>query len=288
MPYYTVCYVTKLSNDKKESIKFASFSFCCEINYFEKLTKATDELFRIIKEYKKPNFRESITKPINMNCDYNVYIYEVEVWKNIETHNYKIKLKNKVIPKLSYPSKYLNKYLELCDQDNMNIAKLCLELYGNVITKNQIEDIKIKSLQESIELIDSSLKKINNVMYIHLFDPLNKTDEFGNKIVGFEILKDINKHYDDLGYYMKTIAGGHAANLYFFEKSYIDPLVKKFEQLLKKDELTIYSNYENKKYIFDKFIVSNQLNSEYVIYYLKDHFVIRPFGDQFGYYNQLY
>lgn len=282
MPYYSVFRQYK---DKKELVIDETNKLNC---YFETIERTTEEMLKIIKNYKKPSHNEKITKPIDMDCDYNIYIYQVSVWINQETHEIKLISYEKIVPKLNYQSKDLNKYLELCDRQDMNCAKLCLEIFGENITEEQIEKIRQEIIKENIDRINKYLPEIVNKKYIILL--LDKKDEFNNSLIDHKIVKDLKKYYRNLGYYLKTTLNGSTICIYLFKKSYIDFLIEKLNKLFLRADIKINNlsrnkeNYLQKKYIFDKFLNTNNLTSEYVKYFLKDHFKIRPPEQEYDFY----
>lgn len=113
-------------------------------SYYKNLEEVTNDLIYYINYYRKNEY--DITKPINMNCNYNIFIYEVKVWEKKDSNNIKIYPIKKAIPKSTKNIDKINKYLELCDQKDMNVAKLCLAMYGQNLTEQQLKDIENKHL----------------------------------------------------------------------------------------------------------------------------------------------
>ena len=235
--------------------------------YYYNLSKATEDLLQYILEYKRPKL--GLIQNINMDCNYNIAIFQIDIWENKRTYEKKIEILSKVVPKLKFNRKELDKYLELCDQPGMNVAKLCSEIYNPVVTKEYIEELQQNNLKETIKKIDKLLPtKINkDVMFI--YSSFDVKDQFGNNLIDEERLAhDIKQHYGNK-YYLKINFSGRLLHLYFYEKEYIEQIIEK----LNKDIHNTINDYE-KKYAFEKFVIVNNINN-YTNKYLLDYYNIQ-------------
>lgn len=229
--------------------------------YSTNLESVTNDLIYYIKMSRK---RDWLTKILDGKCKHNIFIYEVEIWEKKERHiNTQIKKIipiKKVVPKSQKNTDKLNKYLQLCDQKDMNIEKLCEALYGKELTKESLKVLQNKYLQIAIKDIDSRLNR--NLDYDHIYcSSLNVKDDYDDYIFNCSNDKDLRNYYKNLGY--RVIGKDNNYDLYFFKRSYIDPLINQLKVDLEGNS--------DKKYIFEKFSTTNNLTNT-VRNYLEDAF----------------
>lgn len=258
--YYSIYYV----NNKDKSLKLVK-----NYEYFDNLEKATNTMLRCIENYKIPKYSKKFYTPINMDCDYNIRIYNVEVWKCLNNYNFKIEPISQAFPLVSKPSKELDKYIELCDLENMTIAKLCLEIYGENITMEKIKEIRKIKLDNLVNIINKKISKSKyNKINIDLTSIFYKDNDEHIIYSTNNILADLYKYYTDIGYIFKYINDYYddvyEYTLFLFNKSYIDDLYNKFDIILKDNNLDCINYYDNdnvmkknkKKYLLDKYLIN--------------------------------
>ncbi|AVL95158.1 hypothetical protein ma771 [Moumouvirus australiensis] len=222
--------------------------------YYTDLQSAIDFLLKTIRSYKKNEYGKNFYDPIDMNCDYNIYIYNVEVWKNISTGRYKFDTIGKVFPKTNKTSKELDIYIKLYDKPDMNVAKLCLEMYGQNITYEEIKTVKKNYIEDIINDIDEKFnknkdKKIvfeiseSRYCYCNFYDTKNdinvkriytiefkKFDKDGNQLVSFnDILGYLDCYYKNKGYILKYT---NSNIIFLFNKIFIDEIREEFNNIL--------------------------------------------------------
>lgn len=130
--------------------------------YFDSISEATEYMFLLIKRLKKNHFHRFA--PIDMSHKHNIGVYEVDVWKNVVTSENKIDFVKKVVPSLknSHNAANLIKYLDLCDQPDMTVSKLCLEIYGQNMSEEEYNNLINERLAGYIISIDNLLPSIVN------------------------------------------------------------------------------------------------------------------------------
>ncbi|QGR54283.1 hypothetical protein [Moumouvirus maliensis] len=255
--------------------------------YCTNLQSAIDLLIKTIRNYKNGRGKK-FYDPIDMNCDYNIYIYKVEVWKNISTGVYKFDTINKVFPKAKEISKELDIYIRLYDKPDMNVAKLCLEMYGQNITYEEIKTVRKNYIENIINTINEKLNKneddgivfeINisgsgnynyggfshqnkNLVRINIIES-KKCDNDGNKLIGFNyiVLRYLDYYYGNKGYIFKyTTNNNHT--IFLFNKKFIDQIMEEFNGILLEANILNISytdpeyklKRDKKLYLFKNFI----------------------------------
>nr|WBF71134.1 hypothetical protein [Megavirus caiporensis] len=254
--YYSIYYVN--NNDK--NLKLVN-----NYEYFDDLEKAINAMLSYIENYKIPKYSKKFYEPINMNCDYNIRIYNVEVWKCLNNGNLKIEPISQVFPLIPKPSKQLDKYIELCDLENMSVAKLCLEIYGENITMEKIKEMRKKELDDKINTINKNISSSTNVNKFDLhFAGLYYKKEHTIYSVR-NLLADLFKYYTNLNYivrYKNQFCDCYV--LYLFDKLHIDDLGNNFKSILKDNNLDNIAYNDNdytmkkdkKKYLLGKYLTS--------------------------------
>nr|URM62481.1 hypothetical protein [Mimivirus sp.] len=265
--YYSIYYVN--NNDK--SLKLVD-----KYSYFDNLEKATNAMLKYIENYKMPKCSEKFYEPINMDCDYNIRIYNVEVWKCLNNGNLKYEPISQVFPLVKNPSKELDKYIELCDLENMTVAKLCLEIYGENITMEKIKEMREIELKNQINTINKgiSMSKYVNEFNIYLTGIYYKDKYTIYSVNNF--LTDLFKYYTNLNYIVKYLNQSYDQyTLFLFNKSYIDDLNNKFNIILKDNNLDCINYNDNnyimkkiKKYLLDKYLTN--VTDDNIKYLIKD------------------
>ena len=273
------------------------------------LEGAVDTMMNMINIYKKPpNDWDPPTIPINMDCKYNIALFEVDVWSELysryETTTIIKQVDLETLSKYNgYNKAKFEKYLKLYDKPGMNVAQLCLEIFGPNITQKDIDEKVQIELEKAIVQFEKELDSAKNTKPIYI-EVSDHYDQYHNKIAVsmYAIRNELIKKYSNKGYYIKTSRG---SGLYVFEQSYIDSLFDKLQKMINKDndiknwdkeyEKIKFDNYESKNllsknisdrkhYILGKFLVMNPELSEYTILFIRDKFGIHPPDTCYGYY----
>uniref|UniRef100_A0A6G6ADK5 Uncharacterized protein n=1 Tax=Borely moumouvirus TaxID=2712067 RepID=A0A6G6ADK5_9VIRU len=256
--------------------------------YFTNLQSATELLLKTIRNYKKNGYGKNFYDPINMDCDYNIYIYKVDVWKNINTGRYKFDTINKVFPKANQTCKELDIYVRLYDKPDMNVAKLCLEMYGQNITYEEVKKIRKDYIENIINTIDKNLNKNEDKEMVFEIDIIErnyyhgnsykyqdknitkinitesrKYDNDGNKLIEFNyiVLRYLDYYYGNKGYILKYTDNNNYT-IFLFNKKFIDQVMEEFNNILLEANILKISytdpeyklKCDKKLYLFKNFI----------------------------------
>ncbi|AZL89809.1 hypothetical protein QKC54_gp0102 [Megavirus baoshan] len=275
--YYSIYYV----NNKDKNLKLVN-----SYEYFDNLEKAINAMLRYIENYKIPKYSKKFYTPINMDCDYNIRIYNVEVWKCLNNYNFKIEPISQAFPLVPKPSKELDKYIELCDLENMTVAKLCLEIYGENITMEKIKEMRKIKLDNLVNIIN---KKISESKYNKInIDMTGIFYKDNDKYIIYStnnILSDLYKYYTNIGYIVKYkyYNNFYEYTLFLFNKSYIDDLNNKFDIILKDNNLDCINYYDNdnvmkkdkRKYLLDKYLIN--ITDDNIKHLIRDKYQNGPY-----------
>ncbi|AGF84947.1 hypothetical protein QJ854_gp835 [Moumouvirus goulette] len=260
--------------------------------YCKNLESAVELLLKTIRDYKKIKNGKNFYDPIDMNCDYNIRIYRVQVWKNISTGCYKFDIIEKVFPKINKPCKKLDTYIKLHDKPDMNVAKLCLEMYGQNITHEEIKKIRKNYIENIINAIDKNLDKCVNKGVIEINISKNeysaysynftnnknkdiiemnireskKYDNNGNLLISFnyKVLRYLDYYYQNKGYILRY---RDDIKIYLFEKKLMEDIRQEFNSILSENDILKISytdpeykmKRDKKLYLFEKFIRQKDL-----------------------------
>jgi hypothetical protein len=264
MPYYSIFKVFIDDNSIKPYDIF-----------HDNIEMAVCELENIIQNYGKPSIFDPNQLSTPTEFDYNVWIYQVSVWKNLETHQNKIIPIRKVTvsPELHPYSDFLSKYFKLCFEPNMTIAKLYFEIFGKKNKTKEELDAEYKLELDRI-ITDINTKFCTLINNNDNFYRLNSIieDEWNNSyMTSFHFAGDVKKHFEKIGYYVTEINDGCDVNLYFFDKIYVNSFIIKFNDVLINNLTNGFPNKEYKRYLFEKFVAEENINDK-IASYLKEYY----------------
>ncbi|BCS82839.1 hypothetical protein QLL95_gp1284 [Cotonvirus japonicus] len=244
-----------MNNNHKPMISKYPFYKICEINsrgdiididdyYYRILSNAIFDLFDTILYYKCPSDDKPIDQPIDMNCNVDIGIFEVE--PEFDTTKYTIKSKIYIRKKdakltsLIIGENIVDKYLENYQTKNINVAKMCQILYGD---NPSLQQIKNASRQFIEDFVCAFNNYINSGEKAETFEfNLNKFQElFGGcklhhqhyvRIFNEYVLQNLIEKINNLGFYCKIAISNinlkETLKIYFVyitEKKLIDSFI---------------------------------------------------------------
>lgn len=267
--------------------------------WYDNTSEAIESMLNVIKSFREPYTGScKRIKSIDINCDYNIGIFEANIDENIDEYysQYDVKITKPVnYQEIKYElnaevKEKIQKYLEFYNLPNMNAGKLCIKLYGPAITQKDVDDrIDLVFNQKLKEFQEKLPQKINKECITVCVDNWNSDIEVSTYDIGDKIVK----YYKEKGYYVGTLSGGSAINIIVFEKTLIDPLISKLKNMINNDKelkkLEIIKKEESKKspyfsasneiltkikkqkqYVVDKFKIMNTELSEYALHFITD------------------
>lgn len=238
----------------------------CVSRDHENIFRATKDLLYQIYLFKYPKDK-SMTTPVDTEHPHNIFIYEVNVYKNVKSEERIIKKIRKALPELREKNGGINdntldrqrvaKYIDLCDLDGMTIGKLAVALYGENMSVEEYEKRKKEYFEESIKKMNQEIPVCLNKKPI-TWCAKNGEDEHKKDLIYHTLICEFVEHYRDKYFVHAEHSFYNDYKFFFYDKKMMDDLVKDFKIKFPKfgDDLP----NGDKKYCFDKFMLIFRTN----------------------------